>query len=86
MKYSQTILFDILQLLKEMKTLDFLLNGRKVKYDQNGDLPVFYDVVFWRLEASPPVFERIGTYNSYPEITFTINNSLIGWDSDASVS
>ncbi|XP_053479881.1 taste receptor type 1 member 1-like [Ictalurus furcatus] len=72
-------------LLKEMKTLDFLLNGRKVKYDQNGDLPVFYDVVFWRLEASPPVFERIGTYNSYPEITFTINNSLIGWDSDASV-
>lgn len=86
MKYSQTILFDILQLLKEMKTLDFLLNGRKVKYDQNGDLPVFYDVVFWRLEASPPVFERIGTYNSYPEITFTINNSLIGWDSEASVS
>ncbi|XP_034162311.2 taste receptor type 1 member 1-like [Pangasianodon hypophthalmus] len=72
-------------LLKEMKKLDFPLNGRKVKYDQNGDLPVFYDVVFWRLGTSSPVFERIGTYSSYPEITFTINNSLIGWDSDASI-
>lgn len=86
MNCAQTILSDILQLVEEIKKLDFLLNGRKVKYDQNGDPPVFYDVVFWRLEASPPVFERIGTYSSYPDITFSINNSLIGWDSDASVS
>lgn len=85
-KCAQTFLSDILQLLKEIKQVDFLLHGRKVKYDQNGDLPVFYDVIFWRLETSPPVFERIGTYYSYPEIAFTINNSLIGWDNDASVS
>lgn len=76
----------ILQLLKEIKTLNFLLNGRTVKYDQNGDSPVFYDVVFWRLEAQPAVFERIGTYNTYPKLTFTINNTLIGWDRAASVS
>lgn len=86
MKCAYAILSDVLQLMKEIKKLDFLLNGRKVKYDQNGDSPVFYDVVFWHLEASPPVIKRIGTYSSYPEITFTINNSLIGWDSDASVS
>ncbi|XP_060737806.1 taste receptor type 1 member 1 [Tachysurus vachellii] len=73
------------KLLKEIKKLDFYLNGHKIKYDQNGDPYVFYDVVFWRLEPSPPVFERIGTYSSYPEITFTINSSLIGWDSDTSV-
>ncbi|XP_053359830.1 taste receptor type 1 member 1-like [Clarias gariepinus] len=72
-------------LLKEIKTLNFLLNGRTVKYDQNGDSPVFYDVVFWRLEAQPAVFERIGTYNTYPKLTFTINNTLIGWDRAASV-
>lgn len=72
--------------MKEIKKLDFLLNGRKVKYDPNGDPPVFYDVIFWHLEASPTVIERIGTYASYPEITFTINNSFIGWDSHASVS
>ncbi|KAK3540707.1 hypothetical protein QTP70_034651, partial [Hemibagrus guttatus] len=72
-------------LLKEIKKLDFYLNSRKIKYDQNGDPYVFYDVVFWRLEASPPVFERIGTYSSYPEMTFSINSSLIGWDNDTSV-
>ncbi|KAI5621964.1 taste receptor, type 1, member 2, tandem duplicate 2 precursor, partial [Silurus asotus] len=72
-------------LLKEMKKLDFPLNGRKVKYDQHGDPHVFYSVVFWRLETSPPVFERIGTYSSYPEIAFTINNSLISWGRNASV-
>ncbi|KAF5907261.1 taste receptor type 1 member 1-like, partial [Clarias magur] len=72
-------------LLKEMKTLNFLLLGRTVKYDRNGDSPVFYDVVFWRLDAQHAVFERIGTYNTYPQLTFTINNSLIGWDRVASV-
>lgn len=86
MNCDQNIVSDILQLLEEIKTLDFPLKGRKVKYDQNGDPSVFYDVVLWRLKARNPVFERIGTYNSYPEVTFTINNSLIGWDADASVS
>ncbi|TSL97294.1 Taste receptor type 1 member 1 [Bagarius yarrelli] len=72
-------------LLKEMKNLDFDLNGRKVKYNQNGDPYAFYDVVFWQPKASPPVFERIGTYSSYPKLTFTINSSLIGWDNETAV-
>ncbi|KAK1786990.1 hypothetical protein P4O66_017361, partial [Electrophorus voltai] len=78
------ILSDVLQLLKEMKTLDFSLNGQQVKYDINGDPCVSYGVVLWRTEANPPFIEMIGVYNTYPKITFTINTTLIKWVNDIS--
>uniref|UniRef100_A0A4W4EA34 G-protein coupled receptors family 3 profile domain-containing protein n=1 Tax=Electrophorus electricus TaxID=8005 RepID=A0A4W4EA34_ELEEL len=71
-------------LLKEMKTLDFSLNGQQVKYDINGDPCVSYGVVLWRTEANPPFIEMIGVYNTYPKITFTINTTLIKWVNDIS--
>ncbi|XP_076845098.1 taste receptor type 1 member 2.2 [Brachyhypopomus gauderio] len=72
-------------LLNEMKILDFSLNGQEVRYDQNGDPCVSYGVVLWHTEASPPFVEMIGEYNTYPEITFTINKSFSSWVSDTSV-
>ncbi|KAL6456682.1 hypothetical protein MHYP_G00352260 [Metynnis hypsauchen] len=72
-------------LLKEVKKLSFNLNGRQIKYDVNGDSPVSYAVVLWHPDTSSQVFKVVGTYASYPEITFTINSSLILWDNDGSV-
>ncbi|XP_062854598.1 taste receptor type 1 member 1-like [Trichomycterus rosablanca] len=71
-------------LLKEMKKLNFTLNGRQVMYDNKGDTLVAYDVVYWSLGTGSSV-KRIGSYTTYPKISFSINNSLIGWDRNASV-
>ncbi|KAA0701339.1 Taste receptor type 1 member 1 G-protein coupled receptor 70 [Triplophysa tibetana] len=72
-------------LLGEIKKLDFLLHGRQVKYDANGDPAVSYAVVLWHTETNPPWIEMVGTYDTYPEITFTINNSLLPWRNNVSV-
>ncbi|XP_056591515.1 taste receptor type 1 member 1-like [Triplophysa dalaica] len=73
------------ELLVEIKKLDFLLHGRQVKYDANGDPAVSYAVVLWHTETNPPWIEMVGTYDTYPEITFTINNSLLPWRNNVSV-
>ncbi|XP_072537148.1 taste receptor type 1 member 2.2 [Salminus brasiliensis] len=73
------------KLLKEIKKLNFSLNGRQVQYDDNGDPPVSYVVVLWNTEGSSRVFEVIGSYETYPEIAFTINSSRVNWDNDGSV-
>uniref|UniRef100_A0A8C1WQS9 Taste receptor, type 1, member 2, tandem duplicate 2 n=1 Tax=Cyprinus carpio TaxID=7962 RepID=A0A8C1WQS9_CYPCA len=72
-------------LLQQMKKLDFPLNGRQVKYDDNGDPTISFAVVLWNTETNPPRFEMVGTYDTYPEITFTINNSRLPWHNSGSV-
>ncbi|KAI7789922.1 taste receptor [Triplophysa rosa] len=73
-------------LLVEMKQLDFPLSGRQVKYDVNGDpAAVSYAVVLWHTETNPPWIQMVGTYETHPEITFTINNSLMPWRNNTAV-
>ncbi|XP_056585491.1 taste receptor type 1 member 1-like [Triplophysa dalaica] len=72
-------------LLGEMKKLDFPLNGRQVKYDVNGDPAVSCAVVLWHTETNPPWIQMVGTYKTHPEITFTINNSLMPWRNNTAV-
>ncbi|XP_051983451.1 taste receptor type 1 member 1-like [Xyrauchen texanus] len=72
-------------LLGEMKKVDFSLNGHQVKYDDNGDPTVNYAIVLWDTKTNPPQFNKVGTYDTYPEITFTINSSLIPWRDNGSV-
>ncbi|XP_048064764.1 taste receptor type 1 member 1-like [Megalobrama amblycephala] len=72
-------------LLGEIKKLDFPLNGRQVKYDDNYDPTISYAVVLWHTDVNPPQFEMVGTYDTYPEVTFTINNSLLPWHNNGSV-
>lgn len=74
------------QLLGQIKKLDFPLNGRQVKYDDNGDPTVSFSVIRWHTETNPPRFDMVGRYDTYPEITFTINNSLLSWHNNGSVS
>ncbi|XP_065129119.1 taste receptor type 1 member 1-like [Paramisgurnus dabryanus] len=72
-------------LLEKIKKLNFSLNGRQVKYDANGDPDVSYAVVLWHTETNPQWIEFVGTYDTYPEINFTINNALMPWHKKASV-
>uniref|UniRef100_A0A672LMH2 Taste receptor, type 1, member 2, tandem duplicate 2 n=1 Tax=Sinocyclocheilus grahami TaxID=75366 RepID=A0A672LMH2_SINGR len=72
-------------LLGEIKKLNFPLNGRQVKYDDNYDPAISYKVVLWRTDVNPPQFETVGTYEKHAEITFTINNSLLPWHNKVSV-
>ncbi|KAL1269280.1 hypothetical protein QQF64_031569, partial [Cirrhinus molitorella] len=72
-------------LLEQIKKLNFPLNGRQVKFDDNYDPTISYAVVLWRTDVNPPQFEMVGTYDTHPEITFTINNSLMAWHNNGSV-
>uniref|UniRef100_A0A671T305 G-protein coupled receptors family 3 profile domain-containing protein n=1 Tax=Sinocyclocheilus anshuiensis TaxID=1608454 RepID=A0A671T305_9TELE len=72
-------------LLGEIKKLNFPLNGRQVKYDDNYDPAISYKVVLWRTDVNPPQFETVGTYEKHAEITFTINNSLLQWHNNVSL-
>uniref|UniRef100_A0A9J7ZU27 G-protein coupled receptors family 3 profile domain-containing protein n=1 Tax=Cyprinus carpio carpio TaxID=630221 RepID=A0A9J7ZU27_CYPCA len=72
-------------LLGEIKKLDFILNGRQVKYDDNYDPSISYKVVLWHTDVNPPQFEMVGTYDKHPEITFTMDNSLLPWHNNGSV-
>ncbi|KAI2661242.1 Taste receptor type 1 member 1 [Labeo rohita] len=73
-------------LMGEMRKLDFPLNGRQVKYDENYDPTISYAVVLWHTDVNPPQFEMVGTYDTYPKTTFTIDNSLLPWLNNDSVS
>ncbi|XP_059379015.1 taste receptor type 1 member 1-like [Carassius carassius] len=72
-------------LLGEIKKLDFILNGRQVKYDDNYDPAISYDAVLWRTGVNPPQFQIVGSYDKHPEITFTMDNSLLPWQNNGSV-
>ncbi len=69
-----------------MKKLDFPLNNRQVKYDENYDPIISYAVVHWQTNVNPPQFVMVGTYDTYPKTTFTIDNSLLPWNTNDSVS
>ncbi|XP_055024093.2 taste receptor type 1 member 1-like [Misgurnus anguillicaudatus] len=71
-------------LLGEITKLNFPLNGRQVKYDDNGDPAVSYAVVIWHTVTNPPWIEMVGTYDTYPEIYFTIDNLLMPWGNNTS--
>nr|XP_055024897.1 taste receptor type 1 member 1-like [Misgurnus anguillicaudatus] len=82
---SKTTTVKPYMLLEEIKNLDFTLNNHQVKYDVNGDRIVSYAVVVWHTEINSPWIEMVGTYDTYPEINFTINNSLMPWHNNTSV-
>uniref|UniRef100_A0A8C1CYI8 G-protein coupled receptors family 3 profile domain-containing protein n=1 Tax=Cyprinus carpio carpio TaxID=630221 RepID=A0A8C1CYI8_CYPCA len=72
-------------LLGEIKKLDFLLNGRQIKYDDHFDPTISFAVVLWRTDVNPPQFEMVGSYEKHQEIKLTINNSLLLWHNNGSV-
>ncbi|XP_055023067.2 taste receptor type 1 member 1-like [Misgurnus anguillicaudatus] len=84
-KCSKNITVKPYMILKEIKNLDFPLIGRQVKYDVNGDPTISYAVVLWHTETNHSWIEMVGTYDTYPETIFTINNSLMPWRNNTSI-
>ncbi|XP_067269199.1 taste receptor type 1 member 2-like [Pseudorasbora parva] len=84
-KCHKTTLAKPYMLLGEIKKLDFPLNDRQVKYDDHYDPIISYAVVLWHTDVNSPKFEMVGTYDTYPETIFTINNSLFPWHNNDSV-
>ncbi|XP_055023055.2 taste receptor type 1 member 1-like [Misgurnus anguillicaudatus] len=73
-------------LLGEIKKLDFSLNNYQVKYDVNGDLTISYAIVVWHTETNFSRIEMVGTYDTYPEINFSMDNSLMPWHNNVPFS
>ncbi|MGH0172753.1 UNVERIFIED_CONTAM: hypothetical protein FKN15_075638 [Acipenser sinensis] len=61
-KRSETVLPH--QILQKMKEKSFILNGRTISFDKNGDPPPQYEVVFWDTTSQPVSFKRVGSYAS----------------------
>nr|XP_015192565.1 PREDICTED: taste receptor type 1 member 1-like [Lepisosteus oculatus]XP_015192566.1 PREDICTED: taste receptor type 1 member 1-like [Lepisosteus oculatus] len=70
--------------LKKLKTVNFTLYGRTIKFDVNGDPIPSYDFVVWD-RTSPRFYKKIGSYTSDPEPIFVLNASLIRWFSNGTV-
>ncbi|XP_061115110.1 taste receptor type 1 member 1-like [Conger conger] len=89
------------KLLKEIKKSDFKLLDQHIKFDENGDPPSRYDIVFWALGTSCPVqdvasddteldlgschFQTVGSYDTQPDIRFIINETLIQWYTNGTI-
>ncbi|NP_001077325.1 taste receptor type 1 member 2.2 precursor [Danio rerio] len=73
-------------LLEQIKKLDFPLNDRQVKYDANGDPTISFAIILWHTETDPPHFDKVGMFDTYPEVTFTINNTLLPWHNNVPFS
>uniref|UniRef100_A0A8C1TRB2 G-protein coupled receptors family 3 profile domain-containing protein n=1 Tax=Cyprinus carpio TaxID=7962 RepID=A0A8C1TRB2_CYPCA len=84
-KCSKNTIAKPYMLLEQIKKLNFSLNGRQVKYDENYDPTIRYAIVLWRTNVNPPQFEIVGTYDKLPEITLTINKTLMTWHNNGSV-
>uniref|UniRef100_A0A8C2EZN8 G-protein coupled receptors family 3 profile domain-containing protein n=1 Tax=Cyprinus carpio TaxID=7962 RepID=A0A8C2EZN8_CYPCA len=84
-KCSKNTIAKPYMLLEQIKKLNFSLNGQQVKYDENYDPIIHYAIVLWRTNVNPPQFEIVGTYDKLPEITLTINKTLMTWHNNGSV-
>ncbi|XP_060703153.1 taste receptor type 1 member 1-like [Hemiscyllium ocellatum] len=68
------------QLLETLKTINFSLNGMPISFDENGNPPTGYDIIYWDWKNEVVSFTAIGSYKSKPG-RLQINGSLIKWNS-----
>lgn len=62
-----------------------MLQNQSIRYNQYGDPPASLAIVLWKPEENP-LFVGVATYNTHPTITFTLNNDLIPWSENGTVS
>ncbi|XP_069098386.1 taste receptor type 1 member 1-like [Pleurodeles waltl] len=67
------------QLLRELKNINFTLNGQPIYFDENGDPPTGYEILAWDWTNQGASFQTIGQYEPLNG-DLTINDSLIKWD------
>ncbi|XP_048468900.1 taste receptor type 1 member 1-like [Rhincodon typus] len=68
------------QLLKTLKTVNFSLNGVPISFDENGNPPTGYDIIYWDWKHEVVSFNVIGSYKPKPG-RLQIDSSLIKWNS-----
>lgn len=52
-----------LQLLQEIRKVNFTLLGQRIFFDQHGDLPMPLEVVQWQWNLSQGSFQSIASYH-----------------------
>ncbi|XP_061115112.1 taste receptor type 1 member 2-like [Conger conger] len=72
------------KLLGEIKKSDFTLLNQQIKFDKNGDPPSRYNIVYWNLDSSPP-YQYVGSYDTEPAVSFSINETLIRWYTNGTI-
>ncbi|XP_048096156.1 taste receptor type 1 member 1-like isoform X2 [Alosa alosa] len=73
-------------LLREMKRLPmFSLNQLNVYFDENGDPPAHYSVVFWNTADHTVKIQPIGTYDNQQVLNLSIDDMQIHWHGDGLV-
>ncbi|XP_076136899.1 taste receptor type 1 member 1-like [Alosa pseudoharengus] len=65
-------------LIKALKTVTFNLYNRSVEFDDNGDSPAFFDIVFWDWKNNSP-FVTVGSFHSVPTPKFSLDQGLFTW-------
>ncbi|XP_048104990.1 taste receptor type 1 member 1-like [Alosa alosa] len=65
-------------LIKALKKVKLKLYNHRIEFDENGDPPAFYDIVFWDWKNNSP-FVTVGSFHSLPTLKFSLDQGLITW-------
>lgn len=71
-------------MVKALKNITFTLYNQSIEFDENGDPPAIYDIVFWNWTSK--TIDTVGSYNSMLEPSFSLDQDLIHWHSGKDVS
>ncbi|XP_062322194.1 taste receptor type 1 member 1-like [Osmerus eperlanus] len=74
---SSNITVEPYMITAALKKVKFQLHNQTIQFDQNGDPPALYSIVYWNWATSQP--DIIGSYNAKQNPSFQINATLITW-------
>lgn len=79
------LLPSLFKILQNMRQTSFILQNQYVKFNHYGDPPASLAVVLWKPEENP-LFVVVAAYNTHPTINFTLNDDLVPWSENGTVS
>ncbi|XP_051714014.1 taste receptor type 1 member 2 [Oryctolagus cuniculus] len=65
------------QLLKELWNVSFTLQGQKIFFDQQGDVPMSLEIIQWKWDQSQNPFQSIASY--YPMLKHLTVTHSVSW-------
>ncbi|XP_005986178.1 taste receptor type 1 member 2 [Latimeria chalumnae] len=66
------------QVLQKMKRVNFSLLGNPIYFDEDGNPPTGFDIVFWDWSKGDVSFKKVGIYS--PNSDHIINRDLVYWN------
>ncbi|XP_041418908.1 G-protein coupled receptor family C group 6 member A-like [Xenopus laevis] len=67
------------ELLKEIRKVQFFLNSDPYTFDENGDFSSGYDIINWHTLLRPPVYTAVGQYNTSTS-ELRVDETLLFWN------